>query len=94
MLNHDEAANLYGQAGLFIVLVFNREPAWVIPPEILEALPSQITFADCGSYDADTLRDVLEHLGPEHIKEYHAFEPDEKNFQQLDALSERCLLIC
>ena len=28
---------------------------------------------------------MLEHLGPEHIKEYHAFVPDEKNFQQLEA---------
>ena len=177
VLGLDEAASLYGESGLFVVTVFNREPTcayvdiaemlrqkgvkhyvpWAFPawkygnrllpqfylgcvqdiapnvgliqqafdlltdeksrsiflellqasltapfdkfrgwesgpqylvPEILAALPPQISFADCGAYDGDTLRDVLEHLGPHRIKEYHAFEPDATNIRQLEAFVE------
>jgi FkbM family methyltransferase len=53
------------------------------PPEVVASLPDQITFADCGSYDGDTLRDFLGTVGSERLLAYHAFEPDEENFYAL-----------
>lgn len=59
--------------------------------------PDEI-FVDCGAYSGDTLRDFLEIGG--NIAEYHAFEPDPRNFEQLssyvktlpNALRARCRL--
>lgn len=54
-------------------------------PALIKSLPEKITFADCGAYDGDTLREFLKYLGSERIGEYHAFEPDKENFAKLEA---------
>ena len=51
-------------------------------PEDLPRWPSPLSVIDCGAFDGDTLRVLLEH-GYE-ISDFVAFEPDEKNFAQLD----------
>lgn len=44
-------------------------------------LNNSYVYADCGSYDGDTIREVLDFTGG--LKRVFAFEPDVKNFNKL-----------
>ena len=54
------------------------------PRHLLPTLPANAVFVDCGAYDGDTLRRFLEHQRG-HFSRIYAFEPDEKNYQKLQA---------
>lgn len=41
-------------------------------------------FVDCGAFDGDTLRTLLERMGP-CFEAYHAFEPDPETFRRLES---------
>jgi FkbM family methyltransferase len=51
------------------------------PKDLLEMMPSEM-FVDCGAYDGDTIRSLLQHA-PVTDARVLAFEPDVSNFRQL-----------
>lgn len=70
----------------FTALATREDGPQYFIPEVLHALSQpSMTFADCGAYDGDTLRDVLKNIGHERIRSYYAFEPDVENFNRLEA---------
>ena len=56
-------------------------------PEIYP-LTANDSFVDCGAYDGDTLKQLIEYTNGE-IPEYFGFEPDSNNFLALQEISKK-----
>jgi FkbM family methyltransferase len=52
------------------------------PADVLPEFPSGTTFVDCGAFDGDTIKRLLEHQQGRFHKIF-AFEPDEQNCRKL-----------
>lgn len=48
----------------------------------------RIHMVDCGAYNGDTLKSFLDSYGGSRLGSWHAFEPDPKNFEQLEIFVE------
>lgn len=51
------------------------------PTDLVTLMPGEV-FVDCGAYDGDTVRNLLDR-GETYIEKIIAFEPDPTNFQKL-----------
>lgn len=52
------------------------------PADVLPEFPARTTFMDCGAFDGDTIKRLLEHQQGRFHKIF-AFEPDERNCRKL-----------